>query len=57
MKVNTMNIKGVIDDSEVIEDFSCFNYYINYNKIQVGDHLNAVVLQIDHDTKLNKPIL
>lgn len=57
IKVNTMNLKGTIDETEVvidsssmqIEDFSAFNYYISYNKIQVGDHLNAVVLQVEPD--------
>lgn len=40
-----------------IEDFSTFNYYINFKRIQVGDHLNAVVVQSDQNARLNRPVL
>ncbi|KAM3130451.1 hypothetical protein pb186bvf_017453 [Paramecium bursaria] len=52
-KINTMKIRGTIEDFEVVcfinktkkvEDFSIFTYYINFDKIQVGDHLNAVLI-------------
>ncbi|CAD8086143.1 unnamed protein product [Paramecium sonneborni] len=43
-QINVMRIKGVIYEQDVIEDFSIFTYYINFEKIQVGDHLNAVLI-------------
>ncbi|CAK80938.1 unnamed protein product (macronuclear) [Paramecium tetraurelia] len=43
-QINVMRMKGVIYEQDVIEDFSIFTYYINFEKIQVGDHLNAVLI-------------
>ncbi|CAD8175005.1 unnamed protein product [Paramecium pentaurelia] len=43
-QINVMRMKGIIYEQDVIEDFSIFTYYINFEKIQVGDHLNAVLI-------------
>ncbi|CAD8077556.1 unnamed protein product [Paramecium primaurelia] len=43
-QINVMRMKGVIYEQDVIEDFSIFTYYINFEKIQVGDHLIAVLI-------------